>query len=185
MLQGLLNYLQKYINTGNNSFNTTEKQILRKATTSFTRPADTTAYAIGDSVANSTTSPTVFQLDLSTFGAVNGQSIEIKKIAIVSSAKQVTLPLFNIYLSPVTFTATNDNSALDIADAVIEAGGSWTYCDEQYYTAGNARISKSNLSIPFVLATNDTKIYGTIQANNAYTPVSAEKFTVIVWFKLL
>lgn len=158
---------------------------LVKVTTNFTRPADTTAYAVGDAVTNSTSAPTVFQLDLGALGAVNAQAIEVRKLVVVSSAKQSTLPLFNVFLSEATFTATNDNSALDIADATQEAGGAWFSCDIQNSTSSNSRVAYLGYSMPVVLAAADTKLYGTIQAANAYTPVNAEKFTVIAWVALL
>lgn len=158
---------------------------LKKVSASFNRPADTTTYAVGDAMTNSTSSPTVFQLDLSTVGAVNGQAIEIRKIAIISSAKQATLPLINAYLSSTTFTATNDNSALDIDDTTIESGGMFISCDEQNYTASNSIVAKSSLNSPMVLAAADNKIYGTLQAANAYVPVSGEKLTIVAWVALL
>lgn len=158
---------------------------LKKVSANFTRPADTTQYAIGDAISNSTSAPVVFQLDLSSVGAVNGQSVEIRKIAVISSAKQSTLPLVNIYLSSATFTATNDNSALDIDDTTMEAGGAWFTCDEQNYTASNSRVAKSNSNCPMVLAAADNKLYGILQAANAYTPVSGEKFTIVAWVALL
>lgn len=158
---------------------------LVKATTSFTRPADTIAYTVGDAVTNNTTVPTVFEINLGALGAINGQAVEIRKIAATSNAKQSTLPFFNVYLSPTTFTATNDNDVLDIDDTTMEAGGAWVSLDEQYYTDRNARISKTNANIPMVLAADDTKIYGTLQAANAYTPVSGEKFTITLWAALL
>ena len=158
---------------------------LRRVSTSFVRPSDTTPYATGDAVTNSTSSPTVFQLDLSSVGAVNGQSVEIRKIAIVSSTRQATLPLFNVYLSATTFAATNDNAALDIDDTTMEAGGAWFACDEQNFTVSNSRVAKSNTNCPMILAAADTKFYGVLQAANAYTPVSGEKFTIIAWVALL
>jgi hypothetical protein len=158
---------------------------LKKISTNFTRPTDITAYAVGDAITNSTSAPVVFQLDLATLGAVAGQSYEIRKVAIVSSAKQSTLPFINVYMSGVTFTATNDNAALDIDDTTMEAGGCWFTCDEQNYTASNSRVAKSNANAPMILASADTKIYGTLQAANAYVPVSGEKFTIIVWVALL
>lgn len=158
---------------------------LVKVSANFTRPADTTAYAVGDAVTNSTSAPTAFQLDLGALGAVNGQAIEIRKLVVVSSAKQATLPLFNVFLSDSTFTATNDNAALDIADATMEADGSWFNCDVQNSTASNSRVAYLGCPSPMVLAAADTKLYGTIQAANAYIPVSAEKFTIIAWVALL
>lgn len=158
---------------------------LKKISTNFTRPSDTTTYAVGDAVTNSTSAPTVFSVDLGSIGAIAGQAVEIRKIAIASSAKQSALPLFNVYLSATTFTATNDNAALDIDDTTMEAGGAWLDCADQFYTASNSRVSKSNCNTPIVLAAADTKLYGTLQANNAYTPVSGEKFTIIIWVALL
>lgn len=158
---------------------------LVKVSTSFNRPSDTTAYAVGDAVTNSTSAAAVFQLDLGALGAVNGQAVEIRKIVVVSSAKQATLPLLNVYLSDITFTATNDNSALDIADDTMEADGSWFACDVQNYTASNSRVAYLGCSSPMLLAAADTKLYGVIQAANAYTPVSSEKFTIIAWVALL
>jgi hypothetical protein len=158
---------------------------LVQANTNFTRPADTTAYAVGDAITNSTSAPTVFQLDLGALGAVAGQSIEIRKLCVVSSVKGSTLPLFNVFLSNATFTATNDNAALDIADATQEADGTWLACDVQNFTASNARVSYVNIPAPMQLAAADTKLYGTIQAVNAYTPASGEKLTIIAWVALL
>lgn len=158
---------------------------LVKASANFTRPSDTTPYSIGDAVTNSTSAPAVFQLDLGALGAVAGQAIEIRKLAVISSVKGAVLPLFNVFLSDATFTATNDNSALDIADATQEADGAWFSCDVQNFTASNARVSYINVPVPTVLAAADTKLYGTIQAANAYTPASGEKFTIIAWIALL
>jgi hypothetical protein len=158
---------------------------LVKVSTSVTRPSDTTQYAVGDAVTNSTSSPAVFELDLGTAGAVAAQAIEIRKLAVVSSAKQSVLPFLNVFLSNATFTATNDNSALDIADATQEAGGAWINCDIQNYTASNSRVAYLGAAQPMVLAAADTKLYGTLQSANTYTPVSGEKFTVIAWIALL
>jgi hypothetical protein len=74
---------------------------------------------------------------------------------------------------------------LAIADATMEAGGKWINLETQNYTANNAVISKENANTPMILAVADTKLYGTLQAANAYPPVSGEKFTIIIWVALL
>lgn len=158
---------------------------LKRISTNFIRPGDITAYAIGDSISNSTSAPTVFELDLSTIGAVAGQSIEIRKLRVVSSIKQSLLPLINVFLSSTTFAATNDNAVLAIDDAIMELGGSWFNCDFQNYTSLNSQITYSGVPQPLVLAAADTKLYGTFQAANAYVPGNAEKFTIIAWVVLL
>ena len=156
---------------------------LKRVSTSFNRPADTMAYAIGDAATNSTSAPVVFQLDLGAAGAVAGQGIEVQKLRITSSVKGAVLPLFNAFLSSVTFTTSNDNAALDVADNIMTAG-SWFACDVQNYTAGNASAT-CLIPQPLVLDAADTKLYGTLQLANAYTPASGETFTITAWVALL
>lgn len=158
---------------------------LKRISTSFNRPGDTVTYSIGDSISNSTSAPVPFELDLSTIGAVAGQPIEIRKLAVVSSIKQSLLPLVNVFLSSVTFSATNDNAALSIDDTTMELGGSWFNCDLQNSTLLNSRVAYSGLAQPLVLAAADTKLYGVMQAANAYVPGDSEKFTIIAWVALL
>jgi hypothetical protein len=67
----------------------------------------------------------------------------------------------------------------------MEAGGSWFNLDTQNSTASNSRVAQSNANQPMLLDAADNKLYGTLQAANAYTPVSGEKFTVIVWIAIL
>ena len=169
---------------GTNVIGKTGYQLVQ-VSANFTRPSDTTAYAIGDAVTNSTSAPTVFQLDLGALGAVNGQGIEIRRLAVVSSVKQSTLPLFTVFLSRATFTATNDNSALDIDDTTQQANGAWFACDVQNYTASNSRVEYISMPQAMSLAVADNKLYGTIQAANAYTPVSGEVFYILAWVALL
>jgi len=158
---------------------------LKRISTSFTRPADTTTYAIGDAITNSTSAPVPFELDLSTIGAVAGQAIEIRKLAIVSSISPPLKLLANVFLSSTTFAATNDNAALSIDDTTMELGGSWFNCDLQNYTALNHTVAYSGIAQPLVLAAEDTKLYCTIQAANAYVPGNVEKYTIIGWIALL
>lgn len=156
---------------------------LVKTTTSFTRPTDTNAYAIGDCISNSTSAPVPFELSIPELTSGTG-SIEIRKIAVISSVKQSTLPLINVYLSPTTFTSTNDNDALSIADSNQENGGTWALCDLQNYTAVNSRCAYSGAALPLVLE-GQKKLYGVLQAANAYTPANGEKFTIVAWIAVL
>lgn len=185
MLKGIYNKLGAVVLTSGTAFIGRTGFTLKKISTNFTRPADTTAYAIGDAITNSTSAPTVFQLDLASIGAVAGQSIEIRKLVVVSSASPSTKILAKAFLSATTFTATNDNSALDIDDTTMEAGGSWFDCDISNSTVSNSRCANIGVHEPIVLAVADTKLYGILQANNAYIPVSGEKFTIIAWVALL
>ena len=158
---------------------------LKKISQSFNRPTDTNYYDVGDAITNSLVAPTPFQFDLGSIGVEAGQSIEIRKITVVSSVKQSTLPYINVYLSTTTFSATNDNQPLSIDDTTTENGGAWFICEEQNSTENNSEVAKSNANCPMTLAQNDTKLFGTLQAANTYTPVPDEKFTIIIWVALL
>lgn len=157
---------------------------LRKVSTSFTRPNDATPYSIGDAVTNSTSAPVVFTLDLSDMLNLGG-GLEIRKIAIVSSVKGAVLPIFNIFLSPQTYAISNDNAALDITDAAQENGGTWALCDLQNSTVSNARVAYAGVPLPLVLEGTSQKLYGVLQAANAYTPAANEKFTIVAWIAIL
>lgn len=159
---------------------------LKKLSTNFYRPADTVQYAIGDCISTATSgTASGFTFDLSSVGVTNGQSIEIRKLAVISNLKPPTLPLVNVYLSNTSFTITLDNLPLDIDDTTIENGGAWFSCDNQNYTASNSSAVYASNPVPMVLANNDSKLYGAIQTTNAYSPGSNEKFTIIIWFALL
>lgn len=150
---------------------------------SFTRPADTTAYAVGDAVTNSTSAPTVLQLTIP--GAVNGQAYVITEAKVISSNKGATLPLFNLYLFKTTFAATNDNAALAIDQTTYESGGIVVALTEQSSVSAYSRVVATGLNYVRALDANDTKLYATLQAANAYTPASGEKLTVVLYGYLL
>jgi hypothetical protein len=157
---------------------------LKKISTSFVRPNDTTPYSVGDAISNSTSAPTAFILDFSDILDLNG-AFEVRKLTVVSSVKGATLPIINVYLSSSTFATSNDNAALDLTDAVQESGGAWFLCETQNYTASNSRCSYVGTPTPMILDGTTQKLYGTFQAANAYTPAAQEKFTIIAWVALL
>lgn len=159
--------------------------VLKKVSASFNRPGDVLPYAIGDAITTSTSAPAIFQLDLSSIVSGVGQSIEIRRLTIETSTKQTVLPIINAFLSPVTFAATNDNEPLSIANTVWEQGIAYLPCDVQSYSAINTSNIYVGPPIPMVLAAADNKLYGALQAANAYTPGNAEKFTINAWIALL
>lgn len=150
----------------------------------FTRPADTTAYAVGDAVTNSTGSPAVLQLTLP--GAANGQGYVITDVIVTSSVNGATPPLFTAILAAAAFTATADNSALALDQATFEAvTTSFIALTEQNSTNARSRVAATGLNLVRSLAAGDTKLYATLAADNAYTPASGETLTLIVHGYLL
>lgn len=147
-----------------------------KATASFTRPADTTAYAQYDAITNSTSAPTVMTLAIA--GAASGDFIDIRNVRLNTSTKPSGTKLSaNVFFAPATFTATNDNAELSIDDTTA-AGGVWCPCANQYQTALNYRAASDPVSMLMQLSA--ASIYATLQANTAWAPGNADTITLVV-----
>lgn len=149
----------------------------------FTRPSDTTAYAAGDVVSNSTSSTTL--LSISGCARVNAGSGYIVGATVVTNTKSLT-PRIRVHV----FNASNptvsvDNSALQekYADISKRLG----YFDMPAMTTGtdttNSDMSRAvnfSLRFPFVCAASSTTLYFLFETLDAFTPTSGEKFTLVV-----
>lgn len=146
----------------------------------FTRPADTTQYAAGDLIANSTTAGSVTPLSwgINAYGRY-GRVIGVR---FYKSNKTVTAASFKVHLFQQTpGTPTNgDNGAIVVASAAdyldsvsidLSSGGFAGGTTGSYKRAGS-------LSVPFWYGTQNSKLYGLIEAVGTYTPASAETITV-------
>lgn len=140
----------------------------------FTRPADTTAYAVGDLVANSTTAGSVTPLSFSAARYSGGSGI-IRRARLLKTATSVTNASFKLHLYGSSPTVANgDNGAWSsiVADylGAVDLVFSNTFTDDAMAVTGQ-------IEIPFIPAAGST-IYGLIEARLAYTPASSEVFTV-------
>jgi hypothetical protein len=145
-------------------------------TASFTRPSNTTAYTAGQVVADSTTAATVRQF--SNCSRTNGNTGLIVTCVITDSAKQTTLPQFNLWLFNASPTVQNDAaafapSATDLLNLVAILPVS-----AFYGASANGALVANGLNQPFKCASGSTTLYGVLVAANAYTPVSAEVFNI-------
>ncbi len=154
--------------------------VILTPTYSFTRPTDTTAYAIGDLVANDTTSTLVVPMswavvDLQRSGAY------IRRARMKKPTTGVTAPNFRIHLFTTSPTpGVGDN----VAYASTSVG--W-FCDidVNMYTTDPFSDGSSGVGTPnsgsecAVLPTVQT-IYGLLEARGAYAPGNAEVFTVVL-----
>lgn len=143
------------------------------ASGTVTRPADTTQYAAGDLVANSTTAGSVTPVTLSF--AQSGKPVWLRRLALTHSKVTVTLSSFRVWLLNASPTVTNgDNGAIagtflstviavvDVdVDVLLTGGGAW----------GSSLFDEGLILLP------DTT-YALIEATAAYTPASAEVFTL-------
>jgi hypothetical protein len=147
---------------------------------SFTRPADTTAYAVGDVVSNSTSATTLMSFAIARVNAGTGY-ITGARIAI--SQKSVT-PRFRVHLfntSNPTVAADNSPNKELFADeskvvGIFDLPAIVTPTD-----ATNSTISRAfdyTIRLPFKCAAGSNLIYAYIETLDAYTPASAGTYTL-------
>jgi hypothetical protein len=145
------------------------------ASASFTRPADTTAYASGDLVANSTTAGSVAAM---TFASnLAGGSGKIVRARLRKSDASVTNAAFRLHLySTATITAANGDNGAWSTNAVASYLGFIDVTADKAFTDG-AFGQSAAVGLIYALA-DGGKLYGLLEARGAYTPASAEIFTV-------
>ncbi len=145
----------------------------------FTRPSDTTAYASGDLVANSTTAGSVTPLS---FHVAGTRGCKIWRAKILKSGATATNASFRLHLFKDSPTVTNgDNGALAHIEANYQGfidvvvSGSLGSDDN----SGVGIFVNNALFSPLAIYTDtDQVLYGLLEARAAYTPASAEVFTV-------
>ncbi len=149
---------------------------------SYTRPADVIAYAAGDVVANSTSAPVV--LTFANCVRANGGTGMITNALMVDSASVATKGIYELWLYHTSPGADNDNALFTPTDAeLLNLVGvipfSTAYVgDATAGAGGNCVYPSPGLNISFKCAAAATSLFGILVIRNAYTPVSAEVFTI-------
>lgn len=145
---------------------------------SFTRPADTTAYAQNDIVANSTTAASITPMKFGLNGS--GKAGIIRSARLYKSDKTVTNGTFTAFLFTADpGTPTNgDNGAFGVASAAAFLGSFAIDLTTGALAGGTTGAAKNSaaLAIPFFLPALNDKLYALLRADAAYTPASAEVF---------
>lgn len=148
---------------------------------SFTRPNDTTQYASGDGITNSTSAPSaiVFEDCTRWFGT----SALLIGAAMVKSTTSTSNASFILHLwNDVPPQIPNDNAAYSPtaranfsnyvgAMTVDKTTAAFTYGDG----IGKQFVMPIN-SLPFTISATSRRLYGVLQANANYTPGALEQF---------
>ena len=140
---------------------------------SFTRPGDTTAYASGDLVANSTTAGSVVPLSFSR--GAGGVQFQLARLKLHKSGTSVTLAQFRIHLFKASPTVANGDNAAFSTSQVANSLGSFDVTMTQAFTDGAAVFISTGA--------NDIvsdALYALIEARAAYAPGNAEVFTLSI-----
>ena len=148
-------------------------------TATFTRPADTTAYASGDLVANSTTAGSVAAMSLTVTRVAAGSCI-LRKIKLHKSGTSTTNASFRVHLfRAAPSTVTNGDNGVFSVSGVADYLGAMDITMSRAFTDGavgfGVPLVGSELSVKLA---SGTTIAALIEARGAYTPASAEVFTV-------
>lgn len=156
---------------------TTTGPLNSNPTAVFVRPADTTAYAIGDLVANSTTAGSVVPLDLPVSRTDSG-SVSIERVKLRKSGVSTTNASFRVHLFSAAPTPTvGDNAAFGTSGSNSYLG-STDVVVSQAFSDGACGFSDANFKSISVRLEAGYSVYGLVEARAAYVPVSAESFTV-------
>lgn len=149
----------------------------------FTRPSNTTAYASGDLVANSVTAGSVTNMSVTAARVAAGSGL-IQSIHFRKSSTSVTTASFRIHVftAAPTYQTNGDNDPMNanMATGMASHIGEFdiTLTSAAADGAGGLALPTGNLPVPFKLASGQT-LFFTVEAKSAYTPASAEVFTII------
>jgi len=151
-----------------------------RASANFTRPADTTAYAAGDLVANSTTAGSVAPMSFAGIVRQAGGGGLVRRAKLRKSTTTLTNASFRIHLFSATQTsAGGDNAALNLP-GVADYLGSFDVTMDRAFNDGALGIGLPTVgdSIALDIPSTGTTIYAFLEARAAYTPGNAEVFTL-------
>jgi hypothetical protein len=141
---------------------------------SFTRPANTDAYAAQDVVSNSTTAPAL--LTFAGAARANGGSGVILSARHMKNSTGVGSYRLHLYTAS-TVAPINDNAPFTMlyANRASRVG----FIDFNHVQAGAGSDSTNALTtfvnLPFVCGASASAIYGILTVTGAYTPTSGEQ----------
>lgn len=153
----------------------------------FTRPADTTTYAAGDLVANSTTSGSVVPLTFSNAVRTAGDCVRIERIRIEKSGTSLTNASFRFHLFEASPTPTvGDNGVFNNA-GVLATNNVLNYVGAFSVTMTNSGSDgAAGFGVPTTgggitcSPTSGTSLFGFLEVTAAYAPANAEVFYVVI-----
>lgn len=144
----------------------------------FNRPADTTAYASGDLVANSTTAGSVVAPSIA-LNPANGGLGRIRRCKLKKSGTSVTNAAFRVHLFRTAPTVTNGDNGVWLP---TESGyvGSFDVTVDKAFSDGAVGLGLPTVGtdITFSQPADKKRLFILLEARGAYTPASAETFTV-------
>jgi hypothetical protein len=162
-------------------------QLIALPAPTFTRPADTTAYAQFDLMANSTTAGSVTNR-IFTAKRFKG-ALKIKRAKLAKSSNVITNAnfLLHLFATAPTYATSGDNGLLTANTTASNYLGTLNVAtmtglvsDAGAVGQGVPVVGTEVLWHPDWPTSGQADLYGVMAANAAYTPTSAETFTWII-----
>lgn len=148
----------------------------------ITRPADTTAYASGDLVANSTTAGSVTPFSFTNAVRFPGGSVRIERCRIQKSGTSTSNAAFRVHIYSATpaSIANGDNGAW--STSIAGYVGAFDVTLDRAFTNGAEGAGLSLTSTPMTCkaAGSAVTLFALLEARGSYTPASAETFTILL-----
>lgn len=143
---------------------------------SFTRPADTTPYAVGDLVANSATAGSVTPMQFTVARVAAGSGF-IRRCRLRKSGTSVTNAQFRLHLYSASPTPANGDNGAWSTDQSANYIGAFDITVDRAFTDGAAGngLPVNGSEVNFALASGQV-VYGLAEARAAYTPGNGETF---------
>lgn len=143
---------------------------------SFNRPADTTAYASGDLVANSTTAGSVLPLTLEVARAAGGNQL-VRRVRMRKSGTGITNAAFRVHFYAALPTVTNGDNGVWLSAGSANYLGFADVTIDKAFSDGAVGVAAPAADVLF---NGGTGLFALVEARGAYTPVSGETIAVDV-----
>jgi hypothetical protein len=148
-------------------------------TSTFTRPANSTAYASGDIITDSTTTSFSGGVPSFTAARVVSGSFMIRRIRLRKSDAGITNAQFRVHLFSAAPTSLAVDNAAFAAAGVADYLGSFDVTIDRPFTSGafGAGVPVVGSDVIAKLSSGQS-VFWLLEARAAYTPVSGETFTL-------
>jgi len=156
----------------NTSVNNDKK--LFQAIVSITRPANTTAYSIGDIINNNGAS-SMPHFDLSSISGIANKIVEVNEVQILSNSQNLTMPMWLFESDTIGSITLTDNSPFVPTVTDLDGNGGLLGQFSIALGALGVMASLNNLTNKTKLDSNSF-LYFVLGTNTVFTPTSGEVF---------
>jgi hypothetical protein len=149
--------------------------------TVVTRPANTTAYASGDLVANSVTAGSVVPITFAGVQRSRGVGATILRARVHKSDVSVTTCTLRLHLYTASPTVANGDNGVMSSNKMASYIGTFEVIVDKAFSDGAAGVGLPLIGTAVrVNQAASATLYGLLEARSSYTPASAETFTCIL-----